>query len=65
MGLRITYQQVHYLRNMPFFLTTIDWVGFLCSLLITAAVVVQWAYLLRGVFGVARDFFRGVRKHGK
>lgn len=48
---------------MPLVLATVNWVGVLCLLLITAAAVVTWAYLVRGVVGVVRDFFRGVRKH--
>jgi F420-0:gamma-glutamyl ligase-like protein len=50
---------------MTLLLTSVNWVGVLCFLLITAAAVVVWGYLLRGVFGVVRDFFRGVRKHGR
>jgi hypothetical protein len=62
-GLRMNYQQFLLLRAMPLVLATVNWVGVLYLLLITAAAVVTWAYLLRGVFGVVRDFFRGVRKH--
>jgi hypothetical protein len=50
---------------MPFLLASVDLVGFLCFLLITAAVCVVWFYLLRGAFEMVRDFFRRVRKQGK
>jgi hypothetical protein len=50
---------------MTLLLASVDWVGFLCFLLITAAACVVWFYLLRGVFEAVQEFFRAVRKHGK
>jgi hypothetical protein len=45
---------------MPVVLTTVNWVGVLFFLRLTTGAVVLWAYLLRGLFGVVRDFFKAV-----
>jgi hypothetical protein len=50
---------------MSLLLTSVDWVGFLCFLLIMVAGCIVWFYLLRGVFEAVRDFLRAVRKNGK
>jgi hypothetical protein len=50
--------------NRFLFLASVDWFGFLCFLLLTAAACVVWFYLLRGVFEAVRELFRKVRKHG-